>query len=975
MATDLFHQRIQPVVNRIQGFDHRGVTPYIHCSKINSIWVAMKQVPVIVRQTQSSHVTNSFTAKQVNAVVLINSILNQFDELQTRCARDTCVPLLLATSVSSVKHEIASMRDALAAAFGQLNYPDIAKLFRIAKQDLDDQNMVDMKRIVQVLMQIGQMKRDDALDNLSLRFESLRQLGLEVGLDDSVNITIPELPANLRILVKHDEIAIGKQIGSGQSGVVKLGIIKATNEQVAVKILHKRALTQPELESFRREIYALSVLNHPSLLQFKGYTEESPFFIITEYMENGSLFDLIRSKPALLTPTIRSAIAYDVATGLAYLHAKGIIHRDMKSLNVLLDSRCKAKICDFGMIRTKSAAPMTGLIGTAHWMAPEVLMSAPDYDCRVDVYSFGIFMWELLTGQGPYRSMKQADITLGIMSGTLRPPIPADCPDPVRDLIEVCWAQDPAHRPMMPDVVARLATAKCHFVGTVESEFNTLVGIDQPAKHKPRKRKHRRVEPGGIVSLLQSSKGEAKEAVIEQLITMLNDTSAVEQLVSTGGCSVIAKLLTEQREAVVSALAECNCPAIFDVEVLKALLGFSSVPDFALRMKALASLIVASGLRFELLSSAPAFLAQLLAFFRQQIDPDQATALLNLTKQLLSTYSQINDGIVPLLFWVLDNHDVHQSLIVRCLAQAAKFQSACREFTEPYLVRIAADLGRFKRIVYEYCEHQASIPNDQILVNALWARRSASDSFALLCDIAARPRFASLIITLLPAGGDTRVASAIYLPFLSVPDFYPLLVQIPEFYAVASYFVASNKFEQICTVLKQCTVIPAILTQTRLCEFLARAFSGTAEEAGLISLMAAIFSISRTVVVQDFVELLPKLFEFLIGQAALRKPAFLCIAALACYNVKDVDYDRLTRAASFYVNSESPLMREFSAVVIKDHVTDPGVDIDQCVAIFAESFGEVDKYVKVALDAFRKAGAAMSDSSRGVISRLRKRHT
>jgi hypothetical protein len=139
--------------------------------------------------------------------------------------------------------------------------------------------------------------------------------------------------------------------------------------------------------------------------------------------------------------------------------------------------------------------------------------------------------------------------------------------------------------------------------------------------------------------------------------------------------------------------------------------------------------------------------------------------------------------------------------------------------------------------------------------------------------------------------------------------------------------------------------------------------------------MAAIFSISRTGVVQDFVGLLPRLFEFLVGQAALRKPAFLCIAALASHNVQGVDYDRLTRGASFYVNSESLLMREFSAAVIKDHVTDQGVDIDQCVAIFAEGFGEVDKYVKAALDAFRKAGAAMSDSSRGVISRLRKRHT
>jgi serine/threonine protein kinase len=123
-------------------------------------------------------------------------------------------------------------------------------------------------------------------------------------------------------------------------------------------------------------------------------------------MSGGCLFNRLHAKQgANLDATKRTIIALGLAYSLEYFHAKKMIHRDIKSLNVLLDADDYPKLCDYGMSRTIATdGAMTGGAGTSQWMAPEVLNSDP-YDEKSDVYSYGILRWEILTSDVPFRGL------------------------------------------------------------------------------------------------------------------------------------------------------------------------------------------------------------------------------------------------------------------------------------------------------------------------------------------------------------------------------------------------------------------------------------------------------------------------------------------------------------------------------------------------------------------------------------------
>jgi len=151
-------------------------------------------------------------------------------------------------------------------------------------------------------------------------------------------------------------------------------------------------------------------------------------------------------------------VACGAARGMTYLHSGNppVLHRDLKSANLLLDDSYTAKVCDFGLSRLKEQErSMTGNCGTVQWMAPEVLANQR-YAEPADVFSFGIILWECLSRECPYEGMSAIQCALAVLNRNYRPAIPTWCPPALAALIESCVERDPAKRPTFAQIILAL---------------------------------------------------------------------------------------------------------------------------------------------------------------------------------------------------------------------------------------------------------------------------------------------------------------------------------------------------------------------------------------------------------------------------------------------------------------------------------------------------------------------------------------
>ncbi|PKI52419.1 hypothetical protein CRG98_027172 [Punica granatum] len=180
--------------------------------------------------------------------------------------------------------------------------------------------------------------------------------------------------------------------------------------------------------------------------------------VVVEYLPGGSLKNfLIRNRRKKLSYKTVIELALDLSRGLSYLHSKKIVHRDVKTENMLLDSQRRMKIADFGVARVEAQNPrdMTGETGTLGYMAPEVLVGKP-YSRSCDVYSFGICLWEIYCCDMPYPDLSFADVSSAVVRQNLRPEIPRCCPSSLANVMRKCWDGNPEKRPEMEEVVRML---------------------------------------------------------------------------------------------------------------------------------------------------------------------------------------------------------------------------------------------------------------------------------------------------------------------------------------------------------------------------------------------------------------------------------------------------------------------------------------------------------------------------------------
>ncbi|KAG2297280.1 hypothetical protein Bca52824_043949 [Brassica carinata] len=269
--------------------------------------------------------------------------------------------------------------------------------------------------------------------------------------------------------IRNDDLEEIRELGSGTYGSVYHGKWKGSD--VAIKRIKascfagKPSERERLIEDFWKEALLLSSLHHPNVVSFYGIVRDGPdgsLATVAEFMVNGSLKQFLQKKDRTIDRRKRLIIAMDTAFGMEYLHGKNIVHFDLKCENLLVNMRDPqrpvCKIGDLGLSKVKQKTLVSGGVrGTLPWMAPELLSGKSNMVSeKIDVYSFGIVMWELLTGEEPYADMHCASIIGGIVNNTLRPKIPQWCDPEWKGLMESCWASEPTERPSFADISQKL---------------------------------------------------------------------------------------------------------------------------------------------------------------------------------------------------------------------------------------------------------------------------------------------------------------------------------------------------------------------------------------------------------------------------------------------------------------------------------------------------------------------------------------
>ncbi|GMF27450.1 unnamed protein product [Phytophthora fragariaefolia] len=219
------------------------------------------------------------------------------------------------------------------------------------------------------------------------------------------------------------------------------------------------------LASFRDEIELMSCLRHPNIVQFIGasWDNASNLCIVMEYLENGDMHSVLHSgigkNFTWADPLLKMAV--DAVQGMLYLHSqeRPVVHRDLKSVNILCSATFGCKVGDFGLSRRykKGVDALTTLVGTPFWLAPEIIRSER-YGPEADVYSFGIVLTELDTRRTPYHDQEETGlkVLMRVAHKGLRPSLPSTCLPERRKLIEDCLRDIPSRRPTFAQVLSRL---------------------------------------------------------------------------------------------------------------------------------------------------------------------------------------------------------------------------------------------------------------------------------------------------------------------------------------------------------------------------------------------------------------------------------------------------------------------------------------------------------------------------------------
>ena len=249
----------------------------------------------------------------------------------------------------------------------------------------------------------------------------------------------------------NDRFRLEEKIGAGGMSTVYRAFDETLERWVAIKLMHREISSDSDqLERFRREARAVASLNHPHVVTVIDFGEDDDHpYIVFEYVEGENLKERVRRAGRLPVP---EAVAYAIEIGRALecAHLNKLVHRDVKPQNVLIDSEGRAKVTDFGIARSLEAEGLTAtgrVLGTTDYVAPEQALGE-DTTAQSDVYSLGICLFEMLTGDVPYKADSQVAVAMKHVKDPLpdirmrRPEISAA----LASVVEIACAKETAHR-------------------------------------------------------------------------------------------------------------------------------------------------------------------------------------------------------------------------------------------------------------------------------------------------------------------------------------------------------------------------------------------------------------------------------------------------------------------------------------------------------------------------------------------------
>lgn len=973
-------QLAQNLSQRINTLLVANPPPYIHCSKINCFLIDLKKV--LTHLNEECQEPQKRTKKpNLNSISVLVQILDEFQQLHLQCCHDSCATFTLTSSLRGVREEFVSMRKDAAKSFENLGFNQAAQDISIADTDLDSQDSVDIRRIALIIDQLQKRNslkaRKDISDLIEERCRSLQHLGISLAENDNELITIPELPESMNYVLMFDDLDMQQQIGEGQSGVVYRGMIKSLQQEVAIKCLKTRTFSTFELEMFRREIFTMAVLSHPSLIRLYGYTAEPPYCIVTEYMLNGSVASFLKERGSELTPTDRTLIALDVARGIEFLHSRGIIHRDLKSLNVLLDENKRAKICDFGLVRMKSNIVMTGLIGTSMWMAPEVLVSSPNYDEKVDVYSFGVLLWELLTGRTPNKD-KKVEAVIDILENQRKLDIPENTPPDLRDLIKSCWQIDPKARPTFHEIIQKLSDPACQMPGSEHMLFLQEAGLQKRVHgysassplYNSRAIKYRRNNSDHVFqqrgTLALKAVERISEAIsighIEHFNNALHQLRAAARSSTTDLADIVpaflevydraparyqsklgqvlfeiisnidplhqekpnifAELLSSNNETLanlaLSQICSMKTEMLFNDNAIDAILAFSTNKNQQIRMKAL-SILVFYIENTEVFNNN--FPAQFIAFGLRKLPVPNLEQLCSSLHKVLSKATEVQAETVQKL--IVLSKSVPSSCYIsisRCLQDVLKFETIQKSQGVTIWTFALTNISSFQNVFLMFTEKLPVNPDD--FFTTLCTAAEKSDE--ALCLLTSFTNYSSLIVAFLPINNlNLEVLGNLYYLLIEKPETYSTITKLPEFYSVIPSILDKSDLTYLYQIMKNDSIEIKFVKQFKISSAIVTQLNRADTVITQIQLIGIIYSLSLREQIPEFDQSIPIIQQFVISDnKEISSPAFLCLALLSKNHSPLIQPDVLVKCAAIHLSNTSTIYRNASIFVIRSYLAE-----------------------------------------------------